>query len=60
MRLLWLSLKTGLVELRAHKTRSLLSLLSVAIGTGVFLSSFASIYQAQTRMRKGLALAGEG
>ena len=60
MRLLWLSLKTGLVELRAHKTRSLLSLFSVAIGAGVFLSSFASIYDAQMRVRKGLALAGEG
>jgi len=60
MNMLWLSLRTGLVELWAHKTRSLLSLLSVAIGAGVFLSSFASIYHAHARVRRSLALSGEG
>ncbi|HOX23785.1 MAG TPA: ABC transporter permease, partial [Elusimicrobiales bacterium] len=60
MRLFWLSLRTGLLELKAHKTRSFLSLLSVAIGAGVFLSSFASIYQANYRVRKSLELSGEG
>ncbi|NLO92403.1 MAG: ABC transporter permease [Elusimicrobia bacterium] len=60
MRMLWLSLRTGFVELWEHKTRSFLSLLSVAIGAGVFLSSFSSIYDAHCRVRKSLELSGEG
>jgi putative ABC transport system permease protein len=45
------AMRTGLLEIRAHKTRSVLSFLSIAVGSVVFMDAFASIYHTYKMVR---------
>jgi putative ABC transport system permease protein len=50
--------KTGLAEVRVHKMRSVLSFLAIAVGSVVFMDSFASIVAIQHRLREQERVSG--
>ena len=52
--------RTGLVEILAHKVRSLLSLAAIAFGVAAILYTFAIVNQALTKQREAFALVGPG
>ncbi|MBI4669521.1 MAG: ABC transporter permease [Elusimicrobia bacterium] len=51
---------TSLLEIWAHKLRSLLSFLTMAIGVGAILYTFAITEGTSQRMKKAMAIAGQG
>ncbi|MBI3552488.1 MAG: ABC transporter permease [Elusimicrobia bacterium] len=52
--------RTGLVEIRAHKARSLLSLAAIAFGVAAILYTFAIANEALTKQREAFNLVGPG
>lgn len=58
MRALLNAVKTGLTEVRVHKMRSVLSFLAIAVGSVVFMDSFASIVDIQHRLREQKRVSG--
>jgi putative ABC transport system permease protein len=52
------ALKTGLAEIRAHKLRSALSFLAIAVGSVVFIDSFASIVSVYGRLQEQKRVSG--
>lgn len=54
------TLRTGLAELWAHKTRSALTLFAVAIGTAAFMYTFTGVANFNNRAAVALKLAGYG
>jgi len=59
MRIL-IALKAGILEILSHKTRSVLSFLSIAVGAAAFLYTAALIYGWHVRMEKAFAISGYG
>ncbi|HOW90450.1 MAG TPA: hypothetical protein PL037_09210, partial [Elusimicrobiales bacterium] len=58
MRALLNAAKTGLAEIRRHKLRSALSFMSIAVGSVVFMDSFASIISVNDRLREQRRISG--
>jgi putative ABC transport system permease protein len=50
--------RTGLAEILAHKTRSILSFLAIAVGSVVFMDSFSSIVATHRRIEKQREVSG--
>lgn len=51
MRALLNAARTGFTEIWAHKTRSLLSFLAIAVGSVVFIDAFAAIFSTHERLQ---------
>ncbi|MBI4425431.1 MAG: ABC transporter permease [Elusimicrobia bacterium] len=51
---------TGLREIRAHTTRSVLSCLSISIGVAAMVYTFSTIEGMERRAKRAVALAGHG
>ena len=58
MRALLNAARTGFTELWSHKTRSALSFLAIAVGSVVFIDSFAAIVETQRRLREQERVSG--
>lgn len=58
MRALLNAIKTGLAEVRIHKMRSVLSFLAIAVGSVVFMDSFASIVNIYSRLQEQKKVSG--
>lgn len=52
------AVRTGLAEIRAYKARSVLSFLAIAVGSVVFIDSFASIVAVYGRMQEQKMVSG--
>jgi putative ABC transport system permease protein len=50
--------RTGIAEVRIHKMRSVLSFLAIAVGSVVFVDSFASIVDIYSRLREQRSVSG--
>lgn len=58
MSLLTNAARTGFSEIWAHKTRSALSFLAIAVGSVVFIDAFASIFEMYARLEKQKEVSG--
>ena len=58
MKPLWNAARTGFAEIWAHKTRSALSFLAIAVGSVVFIDSFSSIVETFERLRRQKEVSG--
>ena len=58
MRALLNAARTGFSEIWAHKTRSLLSFLAIAVGSVVFLDAFSAIFHTRERLRRQREFSG--
>lgn len=58
MSLLTNAARTGFAEIWAHKTRSALSFLAIAVGSVVFIDAFASIFEMYARLERQKAVSG--
>ncbi len=58
MRALLNAVKTGLTEIWAHKTRSVLSFLAIAAGSVVFIDAFSAIVDTYARLEKQKEVSG--
>ncbi len=58
MRALLNAARTGFTELWSHRTRSALSFLAIAVGSVVFIDSFAAIVETQRRLREQERVSG--
>jgi len=56
--ILGIALKSGLLEIARHKTRSFLSFFAIAIGAASFYLSFSYMYGGKRQMEDGFNLAG--
>jgi putative ABC transport system permease protein len=52
------AVKTGIAEVRIHKMRSVLSFLAIAVGSVVFVDSFASIVDIYNRLQEQKRVSG--
>ncbi len=52
------AVRTGLAEVRIHKMRSVLSFLAIAVGSVVFIDSFASIVNIYSRLQEQEKVSG--
>lgn len=58
MKSLVIAARTGFSEIRAHKTRSILSFLAIAVGAVVFINAFSAICATYERLKKQKDVSG--
>jgi putative ABC transport system permease protein len=58
VRALFNAARTGIAEIRVHKMRSVLSFMAIAVGSVVFIDSFATIVSTYDRLQKQKEVSG--